>query len=195
MNPLKNFPNVFFHEELLSFSSKKNQHLRQLALETIHNTPPDAVHIFTDGSKFDSGNTGSGVVIKNQDVITKIKRRNPNHSSLFRSELIAINAAPEHMMSIKGSRDIWIFTDSKSLIQYLSNWRNIGDRIGLNIIDNVKTFSTHNDIHLQWIPSHVDLCFNNQADELAKEGFDDPIDSSDLLTYNEIYSKVKTDRT
>ncbi|GFW27700.1 RNase H domain-containing protein [Trichonephila clavipes] len=152
MNPLKDLPRVFFHEELLSFSSKKNQppaHLRQLALETIHNTPPDAVHIFTDGSKFDSGNTVNSVVIKNQDAITKIKRRNPNHCSVFRSKLIAINAALEHIISIKGTKDIWIFTDSKSSIQYLSNWQNIGDRIGLNIIDNVKTYSTHNDIYLQ----------------------------------------------
>ncbi|GFU64450.1 RNase H domain-containing protein [Trichonephila clavipes] len=152
MNPLKGLPRVFFHEELLSFSSKKNQHpahLRQSALETIHNTQPNAVHIFTDGSKFDSGNTGSGVVIKNQDAITKIKRRNPNHCSVFRSEPIAINAALEHMISIKGTWDIWIFTDN--------------------------------------------LYFNDLADELAKEGSNDPIDSSNLLTYNEIYSKVKTD--
>ncbi|GFV63297.1 RNase H domain-containing protein [Trichonephila clavipes] len=42
-------------------------------------------------------------------------------------------------------------------------------------------------------PSQVDLYFNDLADELAKEGSNDPIDSSDLLTYNEIYSKVKTD--
>ncbi|GFV98606.1 RNase H domain-containing protein [Trichonephila clavipes] len=97
------------------------------------------------------------------------------------------------MISIKGTRDIWIFIDSKSSIQYLSNWRNIGDRIGQNIIDNKLTYSTHNDIYLQWIPSHLDLYFNDLANELAKEGSNDPIDSSDLLTYNEIYSKVKTD--
>ncbi|GFU69143.1 RNase H domain-containing protein [Trichonephila clavipes] len=96
------------------------------------------------------------------------------------------------MISIEGTRDIWIFIDSKSSIQYLSNWRNIGDRIGLNIIDNGKTYSTHNDIHLQWIPSQVDLYFNDLADELASEGSNDPIDSSYLQTYNEIYSKVNT---
>ncbi|GFW61005.1 RNase H domain-containing protein [Trichonephila clavipes] len=102
-----------------------------------------------DGSKFDSGNTGCGVVIKNQDAISKIKRRNPNHCSVLRSVLIAINAALEHMISIKGTRDIWIFTDN--------------------------------------------LYFNDLADELAKKGSNDPIDSiySELLTY-EIYSKVKT---
>ncbi|GFX84277.1 RNase H domain-containing protein [Trichonephila clavipes] len=58
---------------------------------------------------------------------------------------------------------------------------------------NYSSYSTHNDIHLQWIPSHVDLYFNDLADELAKEGSNDPIDSSDLLTYNEINSKEKTD--
>ncbi|GFS69169.1 RNase H domain-containing protein [Trichonephila clavipes] len=78
-------------------------------------------------------------------------------------------------------------------MQYSSNWRNIGDRIVLNIIDNVKTYSAHNDIHLQWIPSQVELYFNDLSDELTKEGSNDLIDSRDLLTYNEIYSKVKTD--
>ncbi|GFW79694.1 RNase H domain-containing protein [Trichonephila clavipes] len=38
-----------------------------------------------------------------------------------------------------------------------------------------------------------DLYLNDLADELAKEDSNDPTDSSDLLTYNEIYSKVKTD--
>ncbi|GFY41622.1 RNase H domain-containing protein [Trichonephila inaurata madagascariensis] len=35
--------------------------------------------------------------------------------------------------------------------------------------------------------------FRTESKLLAKEGSNDPIDSSDLLTYNEIYSKVKTD--
>ncbi|GFU59539.1 RNase H domain-containing protein [Trichonephila clavipes] len=122
MNPMKNFPRVFFHEEFLFFSSKKSQHqahLRQLALETIHNTPPDAVHIFMDGSKFDSDNTGDGVVIKNQDAITKTKRRDPNRCSVFRSELITVNVALELLISIKGTTDICIFKyNSSDLLAY-----------------------------------------------------------------------------
>ncbi|GBN09867.1 hypothetical protein AVEN_26134-1 [Araneus ventricosus] len=57
LNPLDELPRVFFHEKLLSFSSKKDQHpvlLKQLGLETIHNIPLGAVRIFTDGSKNDS---------------------------------------------------------------------------------------------------------------------------------------------
>ncbi|GBN97079.1 hypothetical protein AVEN_266175-1 [Araneus ventricosus] len=53
--------------------------------------------------------------------------------------------------------------------------------------------SSHNDIHLQWIPSHADLFFNDLADELAKEGSAEPLDNRGLLTYNEIFSKVRAD--
>ncbi|GBN49437.1 hypothetical protein AVEN_24310-1 [Araneus ventricosus] len=54
LNPLEDLPRIFFHEKLLSFSSKKDQQpilLKQLALETIHNIPLEAVRIFTDESK------------------------------------------------------------------------------------------------------------------------------------------------
>ncbi|GFX69174.1 RNase H domain-containing protein [Trichonephila clavipes] len=38
----------------------------------------------------------------------------------------------------------------------------------------------------------ANICFNDLADELVKEGSNDPICSSDLLICNEIYSKIKT---
>ncbi|GBM29669.1 hypothetical protein AVEN_203580-1 [Araneus ventricosus] len=52
---------------------------------------------------------------------------------------------------------------------------------------------SHNDIHLQWIPSHVDLFFNDLADELAKEGYAEPLNNRGLLTFSEIFSKVRAD--
>ncbi|GBM04396.1 hypothetical protein AVEN_35578-1 [Araneus ventricosus] len=182
--------------QIIAGSSKKDQHpvlLKQLALETIHNTPLGAVRIFTDGSKNDNGNTGSGVIIKTSDAITKIKKQNPNFCSVFRSELIAIDEALDHMISNNSSCDIWIFTDSRSSVQFLSNWRNIGDKTGTDIVNKLRIYSSHNDIHLQWIPSHVDLFFNDLADDLAKEGSAEPLDNRGLLTYREIFSKVRAD--
>ncbi|GBN30122.1 hypothetical protein AVEN_270067-1 [Araneus ventricosus] len=196
LNLLEDLPRVFFHEKLWSFSSKKDRRpvlLKQLALETIHNTPLGAVRIFTDGSKNDNGNTGSGVVIKTPDAITKIKKRNPNFCSVFRSELIAIDEALDHMISNNSSCDICIFTDSRSSIQFLSNWRNIGDKTGTDIVNKLRIYSSHNNIHLQWIPSHVDLFFNDLADELAKESSAELLDNRGLLTYSEIFSEVRAD--
>ncbi|GBO12431.1 hypothetical protein AVEN_139327-1, partial [Araneus ventricosus] len=47
--------------------------------------------------------------------------------------------------------------------------------------------------HLQWIPSHIDIFFNDLADELTKEGSAEPLDNRGLLTVREIFSKVRTD--
>ncbi|GBM48134.1 hypothetical protein AVEN_10541-1 [Araneus ventricosus] len=62
-----------------------------------------------------------------------------------------------------------------------------------NILPKLRIYFSHNDIHLQWIPSHVDLFFNDLADELAKEGSSEPLDNRGLLTYCEIFSKVRAD--
>ncbi|GBM04891.1 hypothetical protein AVEN_252830-1 [Araneus ventricosus] len=45
----------------------------------------------------------------------------------------------------------------------------------------------------KWIPSHVDLFFNDLADELVMEGSAEPLDNRGLLTYSEIFSKVRAD--
>ncbi|GBN95141.1 hypothetical protein AVEN_22082-1 [Araneus ventricosus] len=99
------------------------------------------------------------------------------------------------MISNNSSCDIWIFTDSRSSIQFLSNWRSIGDKTGTDIVNKLRIYSSHNDIHLQWIPSKEYLFFNDLADELAKEGSAEPLDNRGLLTFSEIFSKVRADTT
>ncbi|GBM47917.1 Atrial natriuretic peptide receptor 2 [Araneus ventricosus] len=44
------------------------------------------------------------------------------------------------------------------------------------------------EVHLQWIPSHVDIYGNEVADNLAKQGTAEPLCSTHSLTYDEIYS-------
>ncbi|GBM03606.1 hypothetical protein AVEN_203177-1 [Araneus ventricosus] len=53
---------VFFHTNLPVQVNKQKDHptyLRQLALEIINDIPVDAVKVYTDGSRNDSGCTGS----------------------------------------------------------------------------------------------------------------------------------------
>ncbi|XP_071037921.1 zinc finger protein 271-like [Parasteatoda tepidariorum] len=50
----------------------------------------------------------------------------------------------------------------------------------------------HHDVHLQWIPSHVDIFGNEQADRLAKEGCSHLTSSSSALTFSEYQSKIKS---
>ncbi|GFV84020.1 RNase H domain-containing protein [Trichonephila clavipes] len=52
------------------------------------------------------------------------------------------------------------------------------------------TFHTHQ-IHLQWIPSHIDLEGNEIADTLTKTGACEVPEPSPPLTFLEIFSRTK----
>ncbi|GFV77275.1 hypothetical protein TNCV_445051 [Trichonephila clavipes] len=60
------YERVFFNTELSSYNHKDTQHpeyLKQLALETIHKAPCDALQIYTDGSMRVGVVSGSGIFI------------------------------------------------------------------------------------------------------------------------------------
>ncbi|GBM76618.1 hypothetical protein AVEN_196754-1 [Araneus ventricosus] len=95
--------------------------MRQLSLELINNIPSQALVLYTDGSKSDSGRTGSGVYAKAEDgLVFRCRFRNPDNCSVFRSELLAIREALNFALHFE-NRDIYVLTDSKSSIQYLKN--------------------------------------------------------------------------
>ncbi|GFS63000.1 RNase H domain-containing protein [Trichonephila clavipes] len=142
----------------------------QLALERIGNIPIDAVQVYTDGSRDDYYRSGSGIYIKSLDHFLRIQRRNPDGCSVFRSELRAIDEALGSLRSLPNGKDIWILFDSRSAIQHLSNWKSVRDNVGVSILSKLKRLFTSHQIHLQWIPSDVDLEGNEIADTLAKAG-------------------------
>ncbi|GBM76739.1 hypothetical protein AVEN_86317-1 [Araneus ventricosus] len=66
--------------------------------------------------------------------------------------------------------EIWILSDSRSVVQYLDNWRDVSDRSGMDIFSKFKTLCNSCVLHLQWISSRVNLKDNDIADSLAEEG-------------------------
>lgn len=120
-----------------------------------------------------------------------INRRNPDFCSVFRSELIAINEGLEAVLSMKDYGELWILSDSRSSLQHLHKWFLIGDLTSISILNKLKQISQHHEIHLQWIPSHVDIHGNELADKLAREGCNQPIPTSSTLTFQELYSRKK----
>ncbi|GFV52014.1 RNase H domain-containing protein [Trichonephila clavipes] len=63
--------------------------------------------------------------------------------------------------------------------------------VGVSILSKLKRLSTSQQIHLQWIPSHVDLEGNEIADPLAKAGACETPEPSTPLTFSEIFSRTK----
>ena len=126
IDPTEGLPRVFFHPELPTQVSKSSDiptYLRQIALELINTISKEATIIYTDGSRNAYSRSGSGVYFKSGNDSCHIKLRNPDGCSVFRSELIAIDAGLNRVLSLPTctSEDIWILSDSRSAIQHLSN--------------------------------------------------------------------------
>ncbi|GBN88423.1 hypothetical protein AVEN_88445-1 [Araneus ventricosus] len=62
----------------------------------------------------------------------------------------------------------------------------------VNILNKLKSLSVSYRIHLQWIPSHVNIQGNEIADALAKAGADYASVPSVPLTYLELFSRAKS---
>ncbi|GBM37764.1 hypothetical protein AVEN_25878-1 [Araneus ventricosus] len=61
----------------------------------------------------------------------------------------------------------------------------------MDIFNRLRTLCNTCALHLQWIPSHINLKYNYIADSLAKEGTIMPQAHVEPLTYLELYSRIK----
>ncbi|GBM44784.1 Gamma-aminobutyric acid type B receptor subunit 2 [Araneus ventricosus] len=67
----------------------------------------------------------------------------------------------------------------------------VSDRRGMDIFKKLKTLCNSRVLHLQWIPSHVNLKYSDIAEGLVKEGTTMPQANVEPLTYLELYSRRK----
>ncbi|GBL97821.1 hypothetical protein AVEN_231974-1 [Araneus ventricosus] len=191
INPSEGLLGVFFHTELQQAVNKADTVpalMKQMALQLINEIPGVDIQIYTDGSKNEENQSGSGIYIKTPREVRKIKLRNPDNCSVFRSELLAIEAGLEAILNENNYRAVWILSDSRSSIQHLKDWNNVGDRTSISILKLLRHIGVDHEVHLQWIPSHVDIYGNEVADNLAKQGTAEPLCSAPSLTFDEIYS-------
>ncbi|XP_070180097.1 uncharacterized protein [Littorina saxatilis] len=122
-------------------------------------------HVYTDGSSENAvRNGGSGVYIRRPNgTTTSLSVPAGDLSSNYRAELHALITAAEHAAGEDRSRqNIVLLTDSLSALQsLLSGPTDLPTRQ----LDNcLSTLSQHNKVVLQWIPAHVGIAGNEEAD-------------------------------
>ncbi|GFQ78221.1 RNase H domain-containing protein [Trichonephila clavata] len=66
--------------------------------------------------------------------------KNPENSSVFRSELVAIREATNLALDNRAS-DTWILTDTKRSIQFLKDWSNVLDVLGQDILSKLAALT------------------------------------------------------
>ena len=156
---------------------------------TAHIQSHDHSHFtaYTDGSKTESGVAYAFTASHaNQPSISESVKMH-DASSIFSAELHAILAALTKGIETTADRTL-IFTDSKSSIQAVTKPFS-KNPIVIEIQGKVHRASHR--LHLCWIPSHVGLGGNEQADRLANAGTEDNIQSMNRLTRGELRAKIK----
>ena len=115
---------------------------------------------YTDGSK---GNDGVSCAAVFPTVV--LRHRLPDSCSIFTAELHAIQLALEHVSAER--RDTVIFSDSKSCLEAIHN-KHLDHPKVREVLLTLKALYHHINIVFCWIPSHIGITGNEQADIAAK---------------------------
>lgn len=178
---------------------KKNQNILASRATVINYCEryKDFFSIYTDGSKQDDGSTGYGVYIPLTNDSIKV----PLHPtySVYLAEIEAIIAALKYIREYSKQNtqqyDFIIYSDSLSAIKSIQNFqtRPITKQIE-NILEEHKKITELNskiNIKIAWIPSHIGILGNEEADKLAKEATSiTVINTQELVTLQDIYEII-----
>lgn len=136
---------------------------RQLFLE-LKNTYRDHDEIYTDGSKSTNGSS-CAIIFPNKTIQIKLN----DMSSIFFCESYALSVAIREIVLTGKNKNI-IYTDSKSAIEAISNFKNKDPLINSIKANLISAQNNDIEIVLAWIPSHVNIDGNEKADLAAREG-------------------------
>lgn len=165
-------------------------HLKNIVLQEL-NLKYDGWHsVYTDGSK-DSAGRGASFFNPNSKV--QCLFRINSCVSVMSVELLAIYEA---VLFIEKNNicKIVILTDSKSSLQHIIRCVS-GERglaIAYKIISKLINLCKRGiKVMLQWIPSHVGLQGNEEADRLAKKAIKDGNDVEVVASWSEVLAKYR----
>ena len=137
--------------------------MKYLFLEHVSEEHANSVHVYTDGSK--SGRFVGCAAVSRVD--TASARLLPE-TSVFSSELYAILLALQIISQSPNNTSYTIFSDSKSAIQAIRTCDSYHPIIGKIIKGIIRLHRNSKRVCICWVPGHVDVAGNDEADELAK---------------------------
>ena len=164
-------------------------HIRRTTNEHLNRQSTESIKLFTDGSKI-GDRVGAAFYVENHDVWRAI--RIPNGNTIYTAELIAIQQALNYIDTDISSRYI-IFSDSLGVVRSIETGES---RSRINLIDEIRTkiielMKEGKEIEVHWLPSHVGVHGNEEADKLAKEALNhDTVDVPLRRDLHDVYTEV-----
>ena len=144
-------------------------------------------HLYTDGAKADEG-VGCAVIAEN---IT-IKKRLHNSCSIFTAEIFAVLQAVKYVFSVgKSGESFIIFCDSTSVLLSLKQFMPLHPLVQ-EVQDWLVLLHSRKRIKMRfcWVPAHVGISGNEQADKAAKEAIELQSHSVFDLPYRDLKEKI-----
>lgn len=138
-----------------------------------------STHVYTDGSKRDSGVGASAVF---PDLV--LSHSLPPSASIFTAELVALALAVLRILGLEFGVKYTIFSDSKSALLALK------DRSTRHpLVSAIQRFLCFlhvrkRELSFCWVPSHVGVPGNERADEAAGLAASSPMNSDHFLPRN-----------
>lgn len=161
--------NIIFHDD---FKFGKKDNLNPNVIKTYykkvkskHRRNGDKL-IFTDGSKIDN-RTGYGIFNSNFQLSCRL----PNEFSIFSAELQAIKEAITEGITRYEGHNLVIFTDSLSAEFAIKDIYSANPIV--QQIHQISSSYSSSKIHIYWIPSHMGIFGNEEADKLAKKSLEE----------------------
>mgnify|MGYP000168011571 CR=1 FL=1 len=145
----------------LNKESLSSESWQQLVSDTLQNKYPNHTVIYCDGSK---NRFSCGCAVWSSEF--QIKAKLPHSTSIFTAEMYAILCAL--LFSVRLPGPSVIFSDSLSCITSLQNPYPVRHYLINRIL---SLYSSHNssECNIEWIPSHMGIPGNENADSLAKQ--------------------------
>ncbi|MEO1419310.1 MAG: ribonuclease H family protein, partial [Bacteroidota bacterium] len=146
-------------------NTKKNRNESELRSEFLkHQEEHKSEPIYTDGSKMDQQ---VGWAAKFQTFT--ISDRLPKLTSIFSAEIYAIKQALEHIIREENrNKSFTIYSDSQSAIQSLKPKAKPSPLAEEIIVSHNTAASQNITIDFCWVPGHIDIKGNEEADVAAK---------------------------
>ena len=134
--------------------------------------PEDALVLFTDGSRADSG-TGSGIFGKRPKGSFSFPLG--KFATVFQTEIYAIfQCACENIRRAYKNKRILIFSDSQAALRALGSPK-VTSGLVAECLNVLLTLASLNKLTLIWVPGHCSVQGNEEADKLAKQASATPL--------------------
>ena len=132
----------------------------------------DRIHIYTDGSKMSSNNNSKvGFAVWSSNNLYNVSYKIPDLASIYTAECLAlINAF--NLINSNNDLKFKIFSESESAIKSLlkdsNNKKNVSPIIILLKKEIAMSKSLNKDVIITWVPAHIGITGNENADVSAK---------------------------